>query len=45
MGNTDDLAMVQKMTIDTLHKEGKSGGGGGVAYYNNWGVAHTIIAY
>ncbi len=24
MGNTDDLAMVQKTTIDTLHKEGKS---------------------
>ncbi len=24
MGNTADLAMVQKMIIDTLHKEGKS---------------------
>ncbi len=24
MGNTPDLAMVQKMIIDTLHKEGKS---------------------
>ncbi len=24
MGNTDDLAMVQKMIIDTLHKESKS---------------------
>ncbi len=24
MGNTDDLAMVQKMIIDTLHREGKS---------------------
>ncbi len=23
-GNTADLAMVQKMIIDTLHKEGKS---------------------
>ncbi len=37
MGDTADLAMVQKMIIDTLHKEGKSqrgiterGGGGGV---------------
>ncbi len=36
MGNTADLAMVQKMIIDTLHKEGKPqrviterGGGGG----------------
>ncbi len=36
MGNTADLAMVQKMIIDTIHKEGKSqrviterGGGGG----------------
>ncbi len=36
MGNTADLAMVQKMIIDTLHKEGKTqrgitetGGGGG----------------
>ncbi len=36
MGNTADLHMVQKMIIDTLHKEGKSqrviterGGGGG----------------
>ncbi len=36
MGNTADLAMVQKMIIDTLHKESKSqrviterGGGGG----------------
>ncbi len=34
MGNTADLAMVQKTIIDTLHKEGKSqrviteGGGG-----------------
>ncbi len=26
MGNTSDLAMVQKMIIDTLHKEGKSQG-------------------
>ncbi len=24
MGNTADLAVVQKMIIDTLHKEGKS---------------------
>ncbi len=24
MGNTADLAMVQKMIIDTLHKEGQS---------------------
>ncbi len=24
MGNNADLAMVQKMIIDTLHKEGKS---------------------
>ncbi len=24
MGNTADLAMVQKMIIDTFHKEGKS---------------------
>ncbi len=24
MGNTADLAMLQKMIIDTLHKEGKS---------------------
>ncbi len=24
MGNTADLAMVQKTIIDTLHKEGKS---------------------
>ncbi len=24
MGKTSDLAMVQKMIIDTLHKEGKS---------------------
>ncbi len=24
MGNTADLKMVQKMIIDTLHKEGKS---------------------
>ncbi len=24
MGNTSDLAMVQKTMIDTLHKEGKS---------------------
>ncbi len=24
MGNTADLAMVQKMIIDALHKEGKS---------------------
>ncbi len=24
MGNTDDLTMVQKRIIDTLHKEGKS---------------------
>ncbi len=24
MGNTADLAMVQKTLIDTLHKEGKS---------------------
>ncbi len=24
MGNTADLAMVQKMIIDTLHKDGKS---------------------
>ncbi len=24
MGNTAELAMVQKMIIDTLHKEGKS---------------------
>ncbi len=24
MGNTVDLAMVQKMIIDTFHKEGKS---------------------
>ncbi len=24
MGNTADLATVQKMIIDTLHKEGKS---------------------
>ncbi len=24
MGNTADLAMVQKMIVDTLHKEGKS---------------------
>ncbi len=24
MGNTADLAMVQKTNIDTLHKEGKS---------------------
>ncbi len=24
MGNTADLAMVRKMIIDTLHKEGKS---------------------
>ncbi len=24
MGNTADLAMIQKMIIDTLHKEGKS---------------------
>ncbi len=24
MGNTSDLAMVQKMIIDTLHKESKS---------------------
>ncbi len=24
MGKTADLAMVQKMNIDTLHKEGKS---------------------
>ncbi len=24
MGNTSDLAMVQKMIIDTPHKEGKS---------------------
>ncbi len=24
MGNTADLAMVQKMIIDILHKEGKS---------------------
>ncbi len=24
MGNTNDLAMVQKMIIDTLHKESKS---------------------
>ncbi len=24
MGKTSDLAMVQKMNIDTLHKEGKS---------------------
>ncbi len=36
MGNTTDLAMVQKMIIDTLHKESKSqrviteGGGGAV---------------
>ncbi len=36
MGNTADLAMVQKTIIDTLHKESKSqriiterGGGGG----------------
>ncbi len=34
MGNTADLATVQKTIIDTLHKEGKSqrvitGGGGG----------------
>ncbi len=26
MGNTADLAMVQKTIIDTLHKEGKSQG-------------------
>ncbi len=38
MGNTVDLAMVQKTIIDTLHKEGKSqrviterGGGGAVS--------------
>ncbi len=24
MGNTADLAMIQKMNIDALHKEGKS---------------------
>ncbi len=24
MGNTADLAMIQKMNIDILHKEGKS---------------------
>ncbi len=37
MGNTADLAMVQKTIIDTFHKEGKSqrviterGGGGGI---------------
>ncbi len=24
MGNTADLAMIQKTNIDTLHKEGKS---------------------
>ncbi len=36
MGNTADLAMVQKTIIDTLHKESKSqrvierGGGGGL---------------
>ncbi len=24
MGKTADLAMIQKMNIDTLHKEGKS---------------------
>ncbi len=29
MGNTADLAMVQKTINDTLHKESKSGGGGG----------------
>ncbi len=26
MGKTADLAMIQKMNIDTLHKEGKSEG-------------------
>ncbi len=36
MGNTADMAMIQKTIIDTLHKKGKSqrviterGGGGG----------------
>ncbi len=28
MGNTADLAMIQKTIIDTLHKEGKSQRGG-----------------
>ncbi len=29
MGNTADLAVVQKTIIDTLHKEASHGGGGG----------------
>ncbi len=48
MGITADLAMVQKMIIDTFHKEGKSqrginerGGGGGGAV--QWVLYQSIL--
>ncbi len=49
MGSTADLAMVQKMIIDTLHKEGMSqrvfteGGGGGGGGGAVQGVLHQSI--